>query len=199
MGCLEQVGPRFAKFGSFEFEYGEKWKQLYEMKKQKLEALEREMKLEEDKLIAQMEYARYEHETETLKQQLQSREDARERNKNIWMKKEQEMEQMFEMNQQRKMEEEQQMLERMRRQDEGMRQRTEENNLFLQAQELNSMLDDNVMGMDGMGGGFGGGMGGGMGGGQVSVHDVADAVPLTEERLIGDTPPVRNPFASSRW
>ena len=29
------------------------------MKKQKLEALEREMKLEEDKLIAQMEYARY--------------------------------------------------------------------------------------------------------------------------------------------
>jgi hypothetical protein len=35
------------------------WKQLYEMKKQKLEALEREMKLEEDKLIAQMEYARY--------------------------------------------------------------------------------------------------------------------------------------------
>jgi len=28
------------------------------MKKQKLEALEREMKLEEDKLIAQMEYAR---------------------------------------------------------------------------------------------------------------------------------------------
>jgi hypothetical protein len=29
------------------------------MKKQKLEALEREMKLEEDKLIAQMEYARF--------------------------------------------------------------------------------------------------------------------------------------------
>merc|ERR1711902_433200 len=103
-------GPRFAESGSFEYEYGMKWKQLYEMKKQKLEALEREMKLEEDKLIAQMEYARYEHETETLKQQLQSREDAR---------------------------------ERKRRQDEGMRQRTEENNLFLQAQELNNMLDDN--------------------------------------------------------
>ena len=61
------MGPRFADNASFEFEYGEKWKQLYEMKKQKLEALEREMKLEEDKLIAQMEFARYEHETETLK------------------------------------------------------------------------------------------------------------------------------------
>ena len=47
MSCLDQVGPRFANFGSFEFEYGEKWKQLYEMKKQKLEALDREMKLEE--------------------------------------------------------------------------------------------------------------------------------------------------------
>ena len=68
---LCQVGPRFAENGSFEFEYGEKWKQLYEMKKQKLEALEREMKIEEDKLIAQMEFARYEHETEKLKQQLQ--------------------------------------------------------------------------------------------------------------------------------
>ena len=73
------MGPRFADNGSFEFEYGEKWKQLYEMKKQKLEALDREMKLEEDKLIAQMEFARYEHETETLKQQLQNREEARER------------------------------------------------------------------------------------------------------------------------
>merc|ERR1719376_1587800 len=100
-GMEREVGPRFAAEGSFEYEYGMKWKQLYEMKKQKLEALEREMKLEEDKLIAQMEYARYEHETETLKQQLQSREDARERNKNIWIKKEQEMSQMFEMEQQR--------------------------------------------------------------------------------------------------
>ena len=36
--------------GSFEFEYGAKWKALYDMKKQKLESLEREMKLEEDNL-----------------------------------------------------------------------------------------------------------------------------------------------------
>ena len=56
--------------GSFEFEYGAKWKALYDMKKQKLESLEREMKLEEDKLVAQMEFARYEHETEMLKNQL---------------------------------------------------------------------------------------------------------------------------------
>ena len=46
-----QTGPRFANGGSFEFEYGSKWKALYDMKKQKLESLEREMKLEEEKLI----------------------------------------------------------------------------------------------------------------------------------------------------
>merc|ERR1719191_2450466 len=141
-----EVGPRFANFGSFEFEYGEKWKQLYEMKKQKLEALDREMKLEEDKLIAQMEYARYEHETETLKQQLQQREEARDRNKNMWEQREAEMNKMHEMEMQRRMEEEQMMQERMRRQDESMMKRQEENNQFMQAQELNTMLDRNVMG-----------------------------------------------------
>merc|ERR1719427_950976 len=157
-GMEREVGPRFAEAGSFEFEYGQKWKQLYDMKKQKLEALEREMKLEEDKLIAQMEYARYEHETEHLKQQLQAREQARERNKNMWQQREQEMSKMFEMEQQRRTEEEKGMMERMKRQDEGMRKRLEENSLFMQAQELNNMLDNNERGMN-MGGGMGGGMG----------------------------------------
>merc|ERR1711894_838308 len=99
-GMEREVGPRFAMDGSFEYEYGMKWKQLYDMKRQKLEALEREMKLEEDKLIAQMEYARYEHETETLKRQLQQREEMRDRNKNMWEQREQEMGKMMEMEQQ---------------------------------------------------------------------------------------------------
>merc|ERR1719297_397011 len=142
-GVEREVGPRFANFGSFEFEYGEKWKQLYEMKKQKLEALEREMKLEEDKLIAQMEYARYEHETETLKRQLEQREAQREQTKNMWEQREAEMGQMFEMEQKRRQEEEMMMMGRMKKQEEGMRKRQEENNLFMQAQELNNMLDQN--------------------------------------------------------
>lgn len=143
-GMEREVGPRFADNGSFEFEYGEKWKQLYEMKKQKLEALEREMKLEEDKLIAQMEFARYEHETETLKVQLQQREEMRDRNKNMWEQREQEMGKMMEMEQQRRMEQEQDMMEKMRMREEGMMKRQEENSMFMQAQELNNMLDSNV-------------------------------------------------------
>lgn len=61
------VGPRFAELKSFEHEYGTRWKQLHELYKQKHEALKNEMKLEEEKLEAQMEYARYEHETEMLR------------------------------------------------------------------------------------------------------------------------------------
>merc|ERR1719509_385238 len=124
--------------GSFEYEYGMKWKQLYEMKKQKLEALEREMKLEEDKLIAQMEYARYEHETETLK-----RESQREQTKAMWEQREANMGQMFEAEQKRRTEEEMMMMDRMKKQEDGMRKRQEENSLFMQAQELNNMLDQN--------------------------------------------------------
>ena len=62
------VGPRFAEVGSFEHEYGTRWKQLHELFKTKQEALKRELKMEEEKLEAQMEYARYEHETELLRQ-----------------------------------------------------------------------------------------------------------------------------------
>lgn len=63
-----EVGPRFANQGSFEFEYGTRWKQLHELYKQKEESLKREMKMEEEKLEAQMEYAKYEHETELLRE-----------------------------------------------------------------------------------------------------------------------------------
>merc|ERR1719400_2184907 len=122
-GMEREVGPRFAAEGSFEYEYGMKWKQLYEMKKQKLEALEREMKLEEDKLIAQMEYARYEHETETLRQQLQMREQSQDRNKQMLQERESQMNSMWEQEQQRRAEEEKSMIERMKKQDESMKQR----------------------------------------------------------------------------
>ncbi len=60
-------GPRFAELGSFEHEYGTRWKQLHDLYKQKHDALKNEMKMEEEKLEAQMEYARYEHETEMLR------------------------------------------------------------------------------------------------------------------------------------
>lgn len=69
-----KMGPRFADVGSFEHEYGTRWKQVHELYKQKYEALKKDMELEEEKLEAQMEYARYEHETEMLREKLRFRE-----------------------------------------------------------------------------------------------------------------------------
>jgi len=83
--------PRFAKPESFEFEYGNKWKQLHEMKKAKLQALDREMKLEESKLIAQMEFSRYEHETESLRSALKQKEVFCEQQKHMWTMKSKQM------------------------------------------------------------------------------------------------------------
>lgn len=41
---------------------------MHDLFKQKEEALKRELKLEEEKLEAQMEYAKFEHETEMLRE-----------------------------------------------------------------------------------------------------------------------------------
>lgn len=127
-----QNGPRFAESGSFEHEYGTRWKQLHELFKQKQDALKNEMKLEEEKLEAQMEYARYEHETEMLREQLRSRELDREQRKNEW-----EMKERFAEAQRTKTEEQlrrtqEEIAVRMNRQEEDLRRRQQENNLFIQ-------------------------------------------------------------------
>merc|ERR1719242_2226059 len=159
-----EIGPRFANPGSFE--YGSKWKALYDMKKQKLEALDREMTLEEDKLVAQMEYARYEHETESLRNQLRQRESARDMQKTRWEEREREMDEMMKNEAERRVVEEKAMMQRMEEQEQSMRRRQEENSLFMQAQELNQMLDvDNMGGGGGRNDSFGGGNGGGGHGG----------------------------------
>lgn len=74
-----EVGPRFAQVSSFEHEYGMRWKQLHELFTQKEEALKKELEMEKEKLEAQMEYAKYEHETEMLREQLRVREMDKER------------------------------------------------------------------------------------------------------------------------
>ena len=184
-----EVGPRFAENGSFEAEYGEKWKQLYEMKKQKLEALDREMKLEEDKLIAQMEYARYEHETETLRRQLAAREQGRDQNRSMWEQKEVEMSRAFETEASRQQQEETMIRERMQAQEENLKRRQEENNMFVQQQEMGGPMGGPMgpgpMGRGGMPprGGRGGPMGmprggrGGMGAPRGMSEEMGDFKP----------------------
>jgi len=164
-------GPRFAELGSFEHEYGTRWKQLHDLYKQKHEALKNEMQMEEEKLEAQMEYARYEHETEMLRNQLRQREQDRDQRKTNW-----EMKEKFADEQRMKSEEQmrraqEEMAMRMSKQEEELRRRQQENTLFMQAQQLNSLLDaqenqqggniGNNLGNNLGGGGGGGGLGGG--------------------------------------
>ena len=96
-----ELGPRFAKDGSFEFDYGTKWKAPYELKRQKEEALKVEMKMEESKLIAQMEFSRYEHETEALREELRKKEAARDQQKSLWSIKEKYMDDIMKQEQEK--------------------------------------------------------------------------------------------------
>ncbi|XP_050331699.1 protein no-on-transient A-like isoform X4 [Bactrocera neohumeralis] len=147
------VGPRFAELGSFEHEYGTRWKQLHELFKTKQDALKRELKMEEEKLEAQMEYARYEHETELLRQELRKRESDNERKKMEWEMREKQAEEMRKRDEESMRRQQNEMQSRMLRQEEEMRRRQQENTLFMQAQQLNSLLDQ----QEGFGGNNNGG------------------------------------------
>lgn len=152
------VGPRFAQPGSFEHEYGTRWKQLHELYKQKEDALKREMAMEEEKLEAQMEFARYEHETELLRDrernftwqlfralivifffstcldvtELRSREADRERQKREWELKERQAEEQRTREEEMRRRQQEEMTVRIKRQEEELHRRQQENNLFMQ-------------------------------------------------------------------
>lgn len=58
---------RFAEKNSFEYEYGVRWKRLYEMYKEKKMLLESDLQAEIDQLERRMVIVRHEHETEKLR------------------------------------------------------------------------------------------------------------------------------------
>lgn len=134
-------GPRFAALGSFEHEYGSRWKQLHELYKQKEISLKQELGMEEDKLEAQMQLAKFESETEMLREQLRIREMDRERQKREWEERERMAEEARMRNESMMRRQEEEMSMRMHHQEEDMRRRQQENSLFMQANQLSSLLD----------------------------------------------------------
>jgi len=157
-----ETGPRFAVPGTFEYEYGTKWKGLYELKKQKEEALQVEMKLEEAKLVAQMEYSRFEHETDLLREELKKKEAIRDQQKSMWSIKEKYMEDIMKQEQEKQRSLEEGIFNRIQsKQDsqdedqdvvtiqdqepdvkeEGVKVNNVQSSLFSQAQQLSSILD----------------------------------------------------------
>ncbi|XP_067113314.1 non-POU domain-containing octamer-binding protein [Osmerus mordax] len=67
--------PRFAQPGSFEFEYAMRWKALMEMEKQQYEQVDRNIKEAQEKLEAEMEAARHEHQVMLMRQDLLRRQE----------------------------------------------------------------------------------------------------------------------------
>ncbi|CAL4207004.1 unnamed protein product, partial [Meganyctiphanes norvegica] len=127
-----QEGPRFANSGSFEFEYGMKWKSLYELFDKKKEALEKELQDEKLKLEEQMEFAKYEHETEMLRDQLHQRELLNERNRTDFEIRQREWDEHRRVEDERSRQEEEELTLKYRQQEEELRRRQEENRLFMQ-------------------------------------------------------------------
>ncbi|XP_025835594.1 hrp65 protein [Agrilus planipennis] len=136
-----EVGPRFATHDSFEHDYGTRWKQLHELYAQKEQALKKELEMEKEKLEAQMEYARYEHETEILREKLRVREMDRERQKREWEMKERQAEEQRQRTEEQMRRQQEEMQARMMHQEEELRRRQQENSLFMQAHQLDNMLD----------------------------------------------------------
>lgn len=60
--------PRFARPGTFEFEYSKRWKSLDEMEKQQRQQVEKNMQEAREKLESEMEDAYHEHQANLLRQ-----------------------------------------------------------------------------------------------------------------------------------
>ena len=70
-----EIGPRFAERGSFEHEFGSRFKQLYDLEREKRARLEHEIQEARRMLLEQMEYQRVEHQTKMLKDRLRELEE----------------------------------------------------------------------------------------------------------------------------
>ncbi|OQR74910.1 splicing factor [Tropilaelaps mercedesae] len=70
-----ELGPRTAMPGSFEFEFGGKWKRLFEMEAQRKDELEYDTKRCRQALDEQLDFYMYEHETKVLREKLRAMEE----------------------------------------------------------------------------------------------------------------------------
>lgn len=133
------------------------------MYKQKEDALKRELKAEEEKLEAQMEYAKFEHETEMLRErwffsfrycrvfyqyyqslffilELRKREMDRERQKHEWEMKERQADEQRRIDDDMMRRHTDDISMRMHHQEDDMRRRQQENSLFIQVRNDLSLL-----------------------------------------------------------
>ncbi|KAG9279684.1 splicing factor, proline- and glutamine-rich-like isoform X1 [Astyanax mexicanus] len=117
--------PRFARPGTFEFEYSQRWKSLDDMEKQQRQQVEKNIREAREKLEAEMDDAYHEHQANLLRQDLLRRQEELRRMEEMHsqeMQKRKEM-QLRQEEERRRREEE---LLRQRELEEQMRRKREE-------------------------------------------------------------------------
>ncbi|KAM4539401.1 splicing factor, proline- and glutamine-rich isoform 2-T2 [Odontesthes bonariensis] len=118
--------PRFARPGTFEFEYSKRWKSLDEMEKQQRQQVEKNMLEAREKLESEMEDAYHEHQANMLRQELLRRQEELRRMEEVHSQEMQKRKEMQLRQEEERRRREEEML-RKREMEEQMRRQREEN------------------------------------------------------------------------
>ncbi|KAF0024268.1 hypothetical protein F2P81_023070 [Scophthalmus maximus] len=118
--------PRFARPGTFEFEYSKRWKSLDEMEKQQRQQVEKNMREAREKLESEMEDAYHEHQANLLRQDLLRRQEELRRMEELHSQEMQKRKEMQIRQEEERRRREEEML-RKREMEEQMRRQREEN------------------------------------------------------------------------
>ncbi|XP_026203280.1 splicing factor, proline- and glutamine-rich isoform X2 [Anabas testudineus] len=118
--------PRFARPGTFEYEYSKRWKSLDEMEKQQRQQVEKNMREAREKLESEMEDAFHEHQANLLRQDLLRRQEELRRMEELHSQEMQKRKEMQLRQEEERRRREEEML-RKREMEEQMRRQREEN------------------------------------------------------------------------
>ncbi|XP_061615195.1 splicing factor, proline- and glutamine-rich isoform X2 [Phyllopteryx taeniolatus] len=144
--------PRFARPGTFEYEYSKRWKSLDEMEKQQRQQVEKNMQEAREKLESEMEDAYHEHQANMLRQDLLRRQEELRRMEELHSQEMQKRKEMQLRQEEERRRREEEML-RKREMEEQMRRQREENyrmGNFMDREREMRMSSSGAMGMGDM-------------------------------------------------
>ncbi|TDH03810.1 hypothetical protein EPR50_G00145860 [Perca flavescens] len=118
--------PRFARPGTFEYEYSKRWKSLDDMEKQQRQQVEKNMREAREKLESEMEDAYHEHQANLLRQDLLRRQEELRRMEELHSKEMQKRKEMQIRQEEERRRREEEMI-RNREMEEQMRRKRDEN------------------------------------------------------------------------
>ncbi|KAK9526480.1 hypothetical protein VZT92_015177 [Zoarces viviparus] len=118
--------PRFARPGTFEYEYSKRWKSLDDMEKQQRQQVEKNMREAREKLESEMEDAFHEHQANLLRQDLLRRQEDLRRMEEIHSQEMQKRKEMQIRQEEERRRREEEMI-RKRDMEEQMRRQRDEN------------------------------------------------------------------------